>query len=89
MASSVGLPQRTCTCRRQLVPVLPLQTVMVAAAQITTLDPPILAAPLMILGAVDPHIKEAIPVILGPALDHPIKAAAPLETLITQGPIMV
>ena len=89
MASSVGLPQGTCTCRRQLVPVLPLQTVMVAAAQITTLDPPILAAPLMTLGAVDPHIKEAIPVVLGPALDHPIKAAAPLEALISQGPIMV
>lgn len=53
------------------MPVLALQTAMVAAAQITILDLPILAAPLMILGAADPHIKEAIPpVIPGPALDH-------------------
>ena len=72
------------------MPVLPLQIAMVAAAQITTLDPPILAAPLMILGATDPHIKEAIPPVTpGPALDHLIKAAAPLEALMTQGPIMV
>ena len=81
------------------MPVLALQAAMVAAAQMTTLDPPILAAPLMILGAALGHqIKAAHPqirgvrppVILGPALDHQIKAAAPLEALImTQGPIMV
>lgn len=72
------------------MPVLPLQAVMMTAAQITTLVPPVLAAPLMILAAVDPQIKEATPpVIPGPALDYQIKAAAPLEALMTRGPIMV